>query len=133
MVVHTSGCAPSLLYFLLYGVDALPTVLFTGVTVLFRKRRREGSSMPDISPDQLAYETKLHAQDVQRMVQRDKRAEAKAGVSSEHSDPGTALLCTCCGHSADSHRDLSSCSHRGRWRRRCLCIGYTVVDPAGRS
>ena len=40
------------------------------------------------------------------------------GVSSGQSGPD-AMLCIRCGHSARSHPDSSSCSHRGRRLRRC--------------
>jgi hypothetical protein len=54
-----------------------------------------------------------------------------AGVSSKQSG-SEAMLCTRCGHSARSHRDSSSCSHRGRWWRRCQCGGYTGFDSVRR-
>jgi hypothetical protein len=60
-----------------------------------------------------------------------REARLMAGLGPEHSGPET-VLCTCCGHSARSHRDSSSCSHRGRWWRRCLCTGYTGFDSVDR-
>lgn len=47
-----------------------------------------------------------------------------AGLDPERSGP-EPLLCTRCGHSARSHLGSSSCSHRGRWLRRCRCSSYT--------
>ena len=37
-------------------------------------------------------------------------------------------LCARCGHRADSHLNTGFCSVRGRWRRRCRCSCYTVLD-----
>ena len=36
--------------------------------------------------------------------------------------------CARCFHRASSHRSPTSCSVRGRWRRRCKCSGYTRPD-----
>jgi hypothetical protein len=42
--------------------------------------------------------------------------------------------CARCGHRADSHLSTGFCSARGRWRRRCRCSCYTVMDsPAPRE
>jgi hypothetical protein len=54
-----------------------------------------------------------------------------AGARSGQSGPD-AVLCTRCGHSARSHPDSKSCSHRGRWWRRCRCSGYTGLDSVNR-
>ena len=54
-----------------------------------------------------------------------------AGPGPGHSGPET-ILCIRCGHSARSHPDSSSCSHRGLWWRRCRCSGYTGFDSADR-
>ena len=37
--------------------------------------------------------------------------------------------CERCHHRAGEHHDATSCSVRGRWLRRCKCIGYTRSDP----
>ena len=47
--------------------------------------------------------------------------------------PGAPIMdgippCACCGHRADSHLNTGFCSVRGRWRRRCRCSCYTVLD-----
>jgi hypothetical protein len=54
-----------------------------------------------------------------------------AGPGPERGGPET-VLCIHCGHSARSHPDSSSCSHRGRWWRRCRCSGYTGFDSTDR-
>jgi hypothetical protein len=51
-------------------------------------------------------------------------ARLVAGLDPERNGPGP-LLCTRCGHSGRSHLGSSSCSHRGRWWRRCGCSSYT--------
>lgn len=38
--------------------------------------------------------------------------------------------CGRCGHHADAHHDVMSCSARDRWWRRCRCSGYTRLDQA---
>jgi len=58
-------------------------------------------------------------------------ARLAAGLGPETTGPET-ILCTRCGHSARSHPDSSSCSHRVRWWRRCLCTGYTGFDSPDR-
>jgi len=60
-----------------------------------------------------------------------REAQLAAGRGREQSDPGS-VLCTCCGHSARSHPDSSSCSHRVRRWRRCRCTGYTGFDSVDR-
>jgi hypothetical protein len=63
--------------------------------------------------------------------QTPREARLAAGLGPEHTGPET-MLCTCCGHSARSHPDSTSCSHRGRWWRRCMCSGYTGFDSVDR-
>ncbi len=46
--------------------------------------------------------------------------------------PAETVLCTCCGHSARTHLNSTSCSARRRWWRRCLCTGYTGFDSVER-
>ena len=60
-----------------------------------------------------------------------REAQLAVGRGPEHGGPEN-LLCTCCGHSALSHPDSSSCSHRVRRWRRCRCTGYTGFDSVGR-
>jgi hypothetical protein len=60
-----------------------------------------------------------------------REARLAAGLGPEQTGPET-ILCTRCGHSARSHPDSSSCSHRVRWWRRCPCAGYTGFDSADR-
>ncbi len=38
--------------------------------------------------------------------------------------------CERCLHRASAHHGATSCSVRGRWRRRCQCSGYTRFDSA---
>lgn len=38
--------------------------------------------------------------------------------------------CGRCLHRASAHHDPTSCSIRGRWRRRCKCGGYVRSDAA---
>jgi len=40
-------------------------------------------------------------------------------------------VCGRCGHHAGSHRNVTSCSVRGRWWRRCRCSGYIRSDSTG--
>ena len=37
--------------------------------------------------------------------------------------------CGRCLHRASEHHNATSCSVRGRWRRRCKCSGYTRFKP----
>jgi hypothetical protein len=37
-------------------------------------------------------------------------------------------VCERCGHRAGSHRNVTSCSVRGRWWRHCQCSGYIRSD-----